>query len=220
MALNKCNGDRKKQKNTKCCTLKVGEVVVNGQRDESFILCANLCHSSVDDNCLAGVAAGLEIVHKLLKRPKLRYTYRFLILPSAIGAAAYMSCNGNLLSKMKAGLFLGGLGARGPHCLHLSYEGNTPIDRYAKLIVGKSDQTGQVGGFRESVSSIASVFNRPDIAVPMLVLSRILPSDPDELNVRFGSLDNYDFQNITRSGDLVLEIIGAIEKDRAFEPRL
>ncbi len=201
-------------------TLKVGEIVVNGESEESFILCANLCHCSVDNDCLAGVAAGLEIVQKLLKRSRLRYTYRFLIFPDAIGAAAYLSCERNLIHKMRAGLFLAGLGASGPHCLHLSSGGNTLIDRYVKLIVGTNSQAGRVNGFAESVSNIASVFNRSDVGVPMLALSRIPPSDSDELNMCFGSLDNYDFRNIAHSCDLVLEIVDAMEKDRAFERAL
>ena len=52
----------------------------------------------------------LKVMQELLRRPNLRYTYRFLILPETIGSVAYLSHQRELIPKVIGGLFLEMLG--------------------------------------------------------------------------------------------------------------
>jgi aminopeptidase-like protein len=65
--------------------LKVGEVVVPGEVEESFMLAAHLCHPAMVNDDLTGVVVGLDVMRTLLQGPKPHYTTRFLILPETIG---------------------------------------------------------------------------------------------------------------------------------------
>ncbi len=94
--------------------LKVGEVIIPGESEETFILAAHLCHPAMANDDLTGVVAGLEASLTLLEAPKPYYTYRLLILPETIGSVAYLSHNEDLIPKMVGGLFLEMLGTNFP----------------------------------------------------------------------------------------------------------
>ena len=94
--------------------LKVGEVVIPGESDETF-------HPGRPPvppgdgqrrpdrrggrlGCRPGAAGG----------PKPYYTYRLLILPETIGSVAYLSHHESLIPSMVGGLFLEMLGNKSP----------------------------------------------------------------------------------------------------------
>jgi aminopeptidase-like protein len=46
--------------------LKIGEVVIPGETDETFMLVAHLCHPAMVNDDLTGVVVGLEVVHDIV----------------------------------------------------------------------------------------------------------------------------------------------------------
>ena len=201
-------------------TLKVGEVVVPGRSELTFVLCAHLCHSAMVNDDLAGVVVGLKVIQELLKRQNLRYTYRFLILPETIGSAAYLSHHGELIPKMIGGLFLEMLGLKYPHALQLSYAGNTEVDRCLTQVLKDSDPDGWTGAFRTVVGNDERQFNAPGVRVPMLSLSRVIKDNKGCWRYFPEYHSSHDTPEITSSArlaesrDLVLKMIDAIEGDQ------
>jgi aminopeptidase-like protein/aminoglycoside N3'-acetyltransferase len=205
-------------------TLKVGEVVVPGESEKCFVLCAHLCHPCMVNDDMAGVAVGIDVMRELLKRKKLRYTYRFIVLPETIGSAAYLSHNEALIPKMIGGLFLEMLGTSHPHMLKLSIVGDVQIDKCIHLIVKEHDPRTWLGDPINDLLNDERMFNSPGIGVPMLSLSRIIPrheidSPYREYHSSFDTPENADFQNMYDSRDLVLKIIGALEGNRVPKPK-
>jgi aminopeptidase-like protein/aminoglycoside N3'-acetyltransferase len=205
-------------------TLKVGEVVVPGESEECFVLCAHLCHPCMVNDDMAGVAVGIDVMRELLKGKKLRYTYRFIILPETIGSAAYLSHNEALIHKMKGGLFLEMLGTSYPHMLKLSIVGDVQIDKCIHLIVKEHDPRTRLGDPINYLLNDERMFNSPGISVPMLSLSRTIPeheidSPYREYHSSFDTPENANFQNMYDSRDLVLRIIDALEENRVPKPK-
>jgi aminopeptidase-like protein/aminoglycoside N3'-acetyltransferase len=198
-------------------TLKVGEVTVVGKCDQTFVLCAHLCHPAMVNDDLSGVIVGLTVMQELLKRSNLYYTYRFLILPETIGSVAYLSHHQELIPKMMGGLFLEMLGLENPHALQLSYEGNTEVDRCLTQVLRQSDPDGWTGPFRTVVGNDERQFNAPGVRVPMLSLSRVMQSKPGSWPYYpeyHSSKDTPELTSISRlaeSRDLVLKMIDAVE---------
>ena len=155
-------------------SLKVGECVVHGASEQTFVLCAHLCHPAMVNDDLSGVVVGVQVMQELLKRQDLRYTYRFLILPETIGSVAYLSHNMNLVSNMVGGLFLEMLGLDNPHALQLSFDGSTEMDRCLSQVLTESTADAWIGAFRTVVGNDERQFNGPGVRVPMLSLSRVL----------------------------------------------
>ncbi|HVF08353.1 MAG TPA: DUF4910 domain-containing protein, partial [Actinomycetota bacterium] len=110
-------------------TLKVGEIVVPGESDETFVLCAHLCHPGMVNDDLTGVVVGIDVMRALLAGPPPKFTWRFLIVPETIGSLAWLSHNEELIERMRGGLFLEMLGRDIPHALQLSFTGASSVDR-------------------------------------------------------------------------------------------
>jgi aminopeptidase-like protein/aminoglycoside N3'-acetyltransferase len=198
-------------------SLKIGEVVVPGKSDKTFVLCSHLCHPAMVNDDLSGVVVGLKAMQQLLKRTDLRYTYRFLILPETIGSIAYLSHHQELIPNMIGGLFLEMLGLNNPHALQLSFRGDTDIDECCTKILAEDDSAGWTGAFRTVVGNDERQFNAPGVRVPMLSLSRVM-RDKKGSNPYYpeyhSSLDNPELASSVRlaeSCDLILRMIDAIE---------
>ncbi len=198
-------------------TLKVGECIVRGVSDQTFVLCAHLCHPAMVNDDLSGVVVGIQVMQEMLKRPKPRYTYRFIILPETIGSVAYLSDHLQLVPKMVGGLFLEMLGLDNPHALQLSFNGNTEMDRCLSAVLTSSSPDAWIGAFRTVVGNDERQFNAPGIRVPMLSLSRVLrdrsggwPYYP-EYHSSHDTPELAQESQLAESRDLVLRMIDAIE---------
>jgi aminopeptidase-like protein len=199
--------------------LKVGEIVVPGRSEETFVLCAHLDHPGQANDDMTGVLVGLEVIREMLKRPKPRYTYRFLVLPETVGSVAWLSHNEHLLPKMKGGLFLEILGLDNPAALQLSFTGNTEIDRRFRLALQEREPEGWTGAFRTVVGNDERQFNGPGVRIPMLSLSRVLrPDHPDwpyrEYHSSHDTPAIVSPHRLAASRDLALAMIDTLEADR------
>ncbi len=196
--------------------LKVGEVVARGRTDKSIMLCAHLCHPGMVNDDLTGVVVGIEVMRALLARKELRYTYRFLIVPETIGSLAYLSHHESLIPRMAGGLFLEMLGLQHPHALQFSMAGDTEIDRCFALAQREHDPGGRTLPFQVMIGNDERQFNAPGVRVPMLSLSRMLPSAAPGYPYReyHSSHDNPSLcsvRSLEESRDLVLRMIDALE---------
>ncbi|HSF82384.1 MAG TPA: DUF4910 domain-containing protein [Anaerolineales bacterium] len=156
--------------------LKVGEVNIPGESDETFVLVAHLCHPAMVNDDLTGVVVGLEVARALLgnqREATRHYTYRLLILPETIGSVAYLSHNEALIPKMSGGLFLEMLGNDSPHALQGSFQPESQPDRCLRAALRGLDSQGYTGAYRTIIDNDERQFNAPGVRVPMLSLSRV-----------------------------------------------
>jgi aminopeptidase-like protein len=154
-------------------TLKVGEVVIPGQSDQSFMLVAHLCHPAMVNDDMTGVVVGLEAARALLKGPQPYYTYRLLILPETIGSVAYLSHNEQLIPKMVGGLFLEMLGNNAPHALQGSFQPESQADLCLRSSLPFLDEKAYHAPYRMIINNDERQFNAPGVRVPMLSISRV-----------------------------------------------
>ncbi len=198
---------------------KVGEVVLPGQSEKSFVLCAHLCHPGAANDGLSGVAVGVEVMRRLRAMPGRRYTYRLLVLPETLGSVAYLSHHEDLIPNMVGGLFLEMLGLEYPHALQLSWAGDTPLDLLLTQALKEKDPRSWTGPFRQVVWNDETQFNAPGVRVPMLSLSRTLPihGDPSKFFPEYHTnLDNAGLvlpRRMEESVEAVLYMLDALERE-------
>lgn len=197
--------------------LKVGEITVPGISRDTIILSAHLCHPAMVNDGLAGVAAAVEVMRRLLKsKKKLYYTYKLLIVPETIGTIAYLSRNEKHISKIKGGIFLEMLGLDYPHVLQKSFNGDTEFDRTCIQGIKEFDKYARVGDFLKVITNDERQFNAPGIRIPMVSLSRVAPFNSKIYPYREYHSD-YDSPKITSSKklkescDLIMHIIDVLE---------
>ena len=201
-------------------SLKVGEVVIPGQSEQTFLIVAHLCHPAMVNDDLTGVVVGVDIARRLLASPQPHYTYRLLLLPETIGSVAYLSHHEDLIPKMIGGLFLEMLGNDSPHALQGSFQPESQPDRCLNASLRDLDPQGYAGAYRTIIDNDERQFNAPGVRVPMLSLSRVqapkssgLPPYPEY----HSSLDTPAIVTQARleaSRDMLLGLIQAWERNQ------
>ena len=200
--------------------LKVGEVIIKGESNHTFILAAHLCHPYMVNDDLTGVVVGLEAMKQLMTRPKPYYTYRFLILPETIGSVAYLSHHEELIPSMRAGLFLEMLGNDQPLILQHSFTKDSQCDKTLSSALRSIDEKALEGDYRCVIDNDERQFNSPGVRVPMVSLSRVYPDKSSEKWPFLGYHSSYDNpstiheQNLISAKDAVLQMILAWERNQ------
>jgi len=157
--------------------LKVGEVVIPGQSEQTFVLVAHLCHPAMVNDDLTGVVVALGIAQALLAAPQPFYTYRVLILPETIGSVAFLSHHEHLIPHMVGGLFLEMLGNASAHALQGSFQPDSQAERCLAAALASLDPQAYYAPYRTVINNDERQFNAPGVRVPMLSLSRVEPAD-------------------------------------------
>ncbi len=201
--------------------LKVGEVVVSGEVEESFMLAAHLCHPAMVNDDLTGVVVGLDVMRALLAGPKPYYTYRFLILPETIGSVAYLSHHEEQIPKMIGGLFLEMLGNDSGLALQQSFQPESQADKTLVAALRGAAPDGYVGAYRTIINNDERQFNSPGVRVPMLSLSRV--ERPQLLESMYQPYPEYHSsgdtpeivtqERLENARDVVLDMLQAFERN-------
>ncbi len=204
-------------------SLKVGEVVIPGQSEQTVMLVAHLCHPAMANDDLTGVVVGIDVARTLLERGsqgnKPYYTYRLLILPETIGSIAYLSQHESLIPQMVAGLFLEMLGNNSPHALQASFQPTSQIDLCLVSALKGLEPSGYAAPYRTVIANDERQFNAPGVRVPMLSLSRVEPPDsPTRPYYEYhSSLDTPEIvteERLEASKQIVLDLIEAWENNQ------
>ena len=113
-------------------SLTYAEHVVPGQVDDEVIVSCHVCHPSLANDNMAGVAVAVELA-KSLENPY--YTYRFIFAPGTIGAITWLARNRDRVTKVKHGLVLACAGDRGSLTYKQSRRGDAEIDRVMQHVL-------------------------------------------------------------------------------------
>jgi aminopeptidase-like protein len=203
--------------------LKVGEVVIPGESNETFMLAAHLCHPAMVNDDLTGVIVGIRVAQELLSLRQTGnptyYTYRLLILPETIGSLAYLSHHEDLIPKMAGGLFLEMLGNDAPHALQGSFQPGSQPDLCLGSALRDLDPQGYLGEYRTVIGNDERQFNAPGVRVPMLSLSRVERPDSPTRPYReyHSSLDTpaiISQERLDASREVVLGLLQAWERNQ------
>lgn len=117
-------------------SLTYGECVLAGASDEAFLISCHICHPSLCNDNLSGVALTIHLA-KLLAAVERRYSYRFLFIPGTIGAITWLSRNQDLVASIRHGLVVACVGDAGPFHYKRSRRG-ADIDRAVEHVLRES----------------------------------------------------------------------------------
>lgn len=108
--------------------LTYGEYVVSGETKEEILISSHICHPSLANDNLSGVALATYLA-KAMQDTTPRYTYRFLFIPGTIGSITWLATHKDTVLNIKHGLVLTGIGDVGKMHYKKSRMGDTEIDR-------------------------------------------------------------------------------------------
>lgn len=205
--------------------LTYGECVIPGSTDGSAIVYTHVCHPSLANDNLTGIAVSAMLARELAsQRPRL--TWRFVFGPGTIGSLAWLSRSEANLPHVRCGFTLGLLGDASPLTYKRSRLGTTMTDRTAELVLGQSGLEHKVIAF-EPYGYDERQFCSPGFDLPVGRLSRATHAGYPEYH---SSADNLELVSESRLGESLAaaaSLIGALDANRRLvnvspkgEPRL
>jgi aminopeptidase-like protein len=114
--------------------LTMGECYLPGESQEEVLLSAHVCHPSLANDNLSGIALAVAVAKRLQQRPR-RYSYRLLFIPGTIGSITWLALNESKTKNIKHGLVLTCVGDSGAPTYKRSRRGATEIDRAAAHVL-------------------------------------------------------------------------------------
>lgn len=190
----------------------VGEIILPGTLDESFVLASHLCHPHQLNDGPIGSVMGIEALKKLREKG-VNYTFRQLIMPETIGSAAWIHSNRHLLPSIRGGLFCEMLTNDVPFVLNSSYMNDSLADELFGEIVLAESSDNRVERF--NYGNDERQFNGPGVLVPMQALhrskmSRFQPGQYDAFPEYHSDRDNMSLvteAKVQRATDLIYELL-------------
>lgn len=126
--------------------LTYGEHVVPGQVTDEVIVSCHVCHPSLANDNLAGIAVATTLAQAVAATNPW-YTYRFLFVPGTIGSITWLARNAERLDKVKHGLVLACAGDRGPLTYKQSRRSDAEIDRVMAHVLRASGRPHEIVPF-------------------------------------------------------------------------
>jgi aminopeptidase-like protein len=126
--------------------LTYGEYCLPGQIQDEVLISAHVCHPSLCNDNLSGIAVATFLAERLGSQPR-RYSYRFLFIPGTIGSITWLSRHQQQVSRIKHGLVLTGVGDAGPITYKKSRRGDAEIDRAMAHLLKHSGRTHAIIDF-------------------------------------------------------------------------
>ncbi len=194
--------------------LTFAECVLPGERSEEVLLSAHICHPSLANDNLSGIAVATYAARVLAQRPTRRYTYRVLFAPGTIGSLTWLAFNGESAS-LAHGLTLTCLGDGGPFTYKRTFGGSAEVDRAAACVLGaRDDGSGLIDYFPFGYDE--RQYNSPGFRMPVGSLMRARHGTFPEYHT---SADNLDFvapEHLEESLDILLAIIDVLEGNARY----
>jgi aminopeptidase-like protein len=194
-------------------SLTYGEFVVPGKSEEEVLFSCHICHPSLCNDNLSGIALATYIA-EFVKSKALHYTYRFLFIPGTIGSITWLSRNEDLLEKIKYGLVLTLLGDSSPFHYKKSRRGDAEIDRIMNWLLEKEEGARLLDfspyGYDERQ------FCSPGFNLPVGRLSRKPHGEFPEYHTSADNLDFIQPEHLNRSYEFLLKVISVIEGNKKW----
>ncbi len=108
--------------------LTYGEYYLPGATTDEVLISAHVCHPSLGNDNLSGVALAAFLARQLGALPR-RYSYRFLFIPGTIGAITWLCAHQHDVANIRHGLVLACVGDAGHVSYKRSRRGDAAIDR-------------------------------------------------------------------------------------------
>jgi aminopeptidase-like protein len=108
--------------------LTYGEYCVPGLTSEEVLLSCHICHPSLCNDNLSGMALVTLLAQHLSSLPR-RYSYRFLFIPGTIGSITWLCVNEAQAANIKHGLVVAGVGDKGNVTYKKSRRRDAEIDK-------------------------------------------------------------------------------------------
>jgi aminopeptidase-like protein len=195
-------------------SLTFGECVLPGVSADEVLISAHVCHPSLANDNLSGVAVATWLAAALSKVQR-QYTYRFVFAPSTVGVITWLSQREEVTTRIRHGLVVSGVGDPGDYHYKRSRRGDATIDAVVAHVLAASG----VGHVLEDFLPYGydeRQYCSPGFNLPVGCFARSTYGSYPQYHT---SADNLDFIRpgcLEQSLSLLLETVSVLERDRTY----
>jgi aminopeptidase-like protein len=194
--------------------LTYGELYLPGELTDEVLISCHVCHPSLCNDNLSGIAASTFLAERLGKLPR-RYSYRFLFVPGTIGSITWLWRHEQQATRVKHGLVLALVGDEAPYTYKKSRRGDAEIDRAVMHVLKHQDEPHRTIDFLP-YGYDERQFCSPAFNLPVGCLMR---SQHGTFPQYHTSADNLSFVTpaaLGRSLVTILSVCRVLEENRAY----
>lgn len=195
--------------------LTYGEFLVPGRLDQEVIVSTHVCHPSLCDDNLSGIAVSAQLAAQLADGAMPRLTHRFVYAPGTIGAIVWLDRNRARVDQVVAGLTLSCLGDGHPFTYKRTERDGTAIDRAAEHVLARSGMDHHVVNFFP-YGYDERQYNAPGFRAPVGSLMRGRHGQFPEYHTSADDLSFVSADRLVESYRLLETVLGVVDRNRTM----
>jgi aminopeptidase-like protein len=192
--------------------LTYAEAVLPGRSSDEVLVSAHVCHPSLANDNLSGLAISAQLARELAGRER-RLTWRFLYAPGTIGALTWLARNREAAGRIRHGVTLVCLGDDSPLCYKRSFQGTAPVDRAFEHVLRR--RGGRVVDFGP-YGYDERQYNSPGFRLPVGSLMRGRHGEFPEYHTSADCPDFVRADRLEDSLEALLEVAEILEHNARF----
>jgi aminopeptidase-like protein len=191
-----------------------GELYLPGGEEAEVLVSCHTCHPALCNDNLSGVGIGALLAQRIGMTTH-RYSYRFLFIPSTIGAIAWLARNEDRIANIRHGLVLAGLGDAGGLTYKKSRRGNAEIDRTVSHVLARSGSAHRIIDF-EPYGYDERQYCSPGFDLPVGSLSRTPYGTYPEYHTSADNLDLVKPESLGDSFSTITQVFDILETNGSY----
>jgi len=194
--------------------LTYAELRLEGESDEEVLISTYVCHPSLANDNLSGIAVATMLARELSQRP-LRHSYRVVFAPGTIGPLAWLHQNRDTLHRVKHGLSVSCIGDAGGLTYKRSRRSDSEVDRAVALVLRDSGAAHRILDW-EPWGGDERQFNSPGFDIPVGCLMRTPHGEFAGYHTSADSLDRIRPESLAEAVRVGLDVVDVLETNRTF----
>lgn len=195
--------------------LTYGECCVPGDSPDEVLMSCHVCHPSLANDNLSGIALATYTARAVQAWPRRRYTYRFLFIPGTIGSITWLALRESEVARIKHGLVLSCVGDPGPCTYKKSRRGNAFVDRAVAHVLQHSGDPFKVTEF-VPYGYDERQYCSPGFNLPVGCFMRTPNGQYPEYHTSADNLSLVQPKSLADSYQKLLQILQVLEHDRVY----
>ena len=197
--------------------LSYGELVIEGQTDDTVLFSCHVCHPSLANDNLSGIAVATMLA-RYVQTLSPRHSYRFLFIPGTIGSLTWLARNEDKVRRIAHGLVLSCLGDPGGITYKKSRRGNAAIDHIVAHILHHDEVPHRIAPFIP-YGYDERQYCSPGFNLPVGCLMRTPNGEYPEYHSSADNLSLLRPESLAHSLSVLRRIVDVIEGDAVYRSR-
>jgi len=196
-------------------SLTYAECLIPGELSNEILVYTHICHPSLCNDNLSGIAVAAAVGARLLAGEKLRHSVRLVFAPGTIGSIVWLSQNHDRLDRIAHGLVIGLLGDDAPFTWKRTRNGAAAVDKVAANVLGRRSADNRIIEF-SPYGYDERQFGSPGLNLPV---GRLTRSENEGYPEYHSSADNPDIvseERLEEAVQVVTEILQTLDRNRYF----